>query len=161
MTWMENPLSAAGQSSQMCVPSPVGCAQGRDLVVFRSTARGRWWMWSLSCPSPQRKSQCMRWNAPTQPVRSRRKASSSRRASRSTPSRLSFKVGSTVHPEELPTDPARGGSPIIHLLPSSLPRSTACQPQLHPAAGWPSDEEPRSVPRRKPRAQRKHTGHPR
>lgn len=81
---------------------PSGCAQARHLAVLCSTARGRWWMLSLSCPSPQRKSQCMRWSAPTRPVRSRRQASSSRCASRSGHSRLSFKVGSTVLPEELP-----------------------------------------------------------
>lgn len=161
MTWKENPLSSVGQSSQMCVTSLVGCVHGRDLVVFCSTARGRWWMLSLSCPSPQRKSQCMRWSAPTQPVRSRRKASSSRCASRSTPSQLSFKVSSLALPEELPTNPAWGGSPIIHLLPSSLPRSPACQSQLHPTVGWPSDEESRSVPRRKPRAEWEHISHPR
>lgn len=149
MTWKESLLSFAGQSSQMCVTSPVGCAQERDLVIFCSTARGRWWILSLSCPSPQTKSQCMRWSAPTQPVRSRRKASSSRCASRSAPLRLSFKVSSIVLPE-LPARPAWGGFPIIHRLLSSLPRSPACQPQLHPAAGRPSDEEPRSVPRRKP-----------
>lgn len=145
----------------MCVTSPVGYAQGRDLVVFCSAAPGRWWMWSLSCRSPQRKSQCTRWSAPTQPGRSRNTESSSRHASGSSPSRHSFKVSSAVLPEVLLTNPAWGGSPTTHLLPSSLPRSPACQPQLHPAAGWPSDEEPRVVPRWKPRAQWKHLHHPR
>lgn len=64
-------------------------------------------------------------------------------------------------PRRAAPNPAWGRSSIIQLLPSSLPRSPACQPQLHPAAGWPQVEEPRSVPRRKPRAQWKHICHPR
>lgn len=119
----------------MCVTSPVGCAQGRDLVVFCSAARGRWWMLSLSCHSPQRKSQCTRWSAPTQPVRSRSTESSSRHASGSAPSRRSFKVGSAVLPEVLPTNPAMGR--ISH--PSSLaflPAQVACLPTSATPCSW-------------------------
>lgn len=84
-------------------------------MVFCPAARGLWWMLSLRCPSPRMKSQCMRWSAPSQPVRSRRKESRSRCASKCRPSRLSFKVTAILlFPEELP---ALGGLPSFNSLP--------------------------------------------
>lgn len=160
VTWKESPLSSAGQSSQMCVTSPVRCAQGRDSAFLLYSSRPVVDVVTELSFSPE--------EIPVHEVECSYSASQEQKEG--VKLNVCFQIrpltpqflGRCQHaPRRAAPNPAWGRSPITQLLPSSLPRSPACQPQLHPAAGWPPDEEPRCVPRRKPRAQWKHICHPR